>query len=60
MIDDSIVRGTDAATASCSMLREAGAKEVHMRDQLPAIPASVLFRYGRPGARAADRPQPFG
>ncbi len=54
MIDDSIVRGT-TSDRIVQMLREAGAKEVHMRVSSPPFLSSVLFRYGCTGAGTADR-----
>ena len=44
LVDDSIVRGTTIANL-IHMLKEAGAKEVHVRHQFPAISAPVLFRH---------------
>lgn len=58
MVDDSIVRGTTCARL-VKLVRDAGAKEVHMRISAPrsAIPA---FRHRYPGAHPAARPRAHG
>ena len=59
MIDDSIVRGT-TSDRIVRMLREAGAKEVHMRVSSPPFLHPCYFGTDVPGTRTADRTQPFG
>ena len=57
MIDDSIVRGT-TSDRIVHMLREAGAKEVHMRVSSPPFLWPCYFGTDVP-ARTANRLQPF-
>ena len=53
MIDDSIVRGT-TSDRIVKMLRDAGAKEVHVQNQFPAILMAMLFWYRCSGKRTTD------
>ena len=55
MIDDSIVRGT-TSDRIVHMLREAGAKEVHMRVSSPPFLHPCYFGTDVPARGAADRP----
>ena len=57
MIDDSIVRGT-TSDRIVHMLREAGAKEVHMRVSSPPFLHPCYFGTDVPERGAADRTQP--
>ena len=59
MIDDSIVRGTTSALI-VNMLRDAGAREVHVRIQCAAISPSLLFWHGYPVRGPADCPWAYG
>ena len=45
MVDDSIVRGTPQT--NCNMVREAGAKEVHVRIASPPV-THLFLRYKHP------------
>ena len=59
MIDDSIVRGTTSALI-VGMLREAGAKEVHVRISAPPFLHPVLLWNGYSFRGPADRSRPDG
>ena len=57
VVDDSIVRGTTQHQL-VRMLREAGAREVHLRITSPAGDVVVLLRHRHRRPQRADRPQP--
>ena len=53
LVDDSIVRGHQPARTSSRLLREAGAKEVHMRALQPAVRGTLLLRNRCAGSKKA-------
>ena len=57
IIDDSIVRGTTSSKI-VKMLRESGARSVHVRISSPPQPVSLLLRDRHPGSERIDRLQP--
>ena len=57
VVDDSIVRG-NTQRALVRMLREAGAREVHVRISSPAGEVAVLLRHRLRHPRRADRQRP--
>ena len=57
VVDDSIVRG-NTQRALVRMLREAGAREVHVRISSPAGQVAVLLRHRLRHPRRADRQRP--
>ena len=58
LVDDSIVRGTTISNL-ITMLRKAGATEVHVRISSPAVPVSMLFWNRCAFQQAVDRKLPF-
>ena len=54
VVDDSIVRGTTSRKL-VHMIRQAGAREVHMRISSPPTTQPVLLRHRHADARGADR-----
>ena len=48
VVDDTIVRGT-TKRAVAKMLREAGAREVHLRISCPPVTLALLLRHRHPG-----------
>ena len=59
MVDDSIVRGSTSANI-IRALKNAGAKEVHVRISSPNAPLALLFRHGHSYARRANLQPPHG
>ena len=59
VVDDSIVRGTTSRKI-VKMLREAGAREVHMRISSPPTTQPLLLRHRHADARGADRVDAHG
>ena len=57
LIDDSIVRGTNSVRV-VRMVREAGAREVHLRSASPPITVAGLLRHRHARPRAAAGRQP--